>query len=156
MPGKKRGRLPIETYALRLLRIRPRSRRELEKRLLRHGYAPEAVQDVLEKFVQAGLVDDRAFARDWARARAYRGMGDVAIVNELIRRFHIPEGVAREAVAEVFNEEEAFARARERLARWWARLREDPRGRRKLYERAWRRGIPSAWVERFLKEVGEG
>ena len=155
MPGRKRGRLPIEAYALRLLRIRPRSRRELEARLLRHGYTPEAVQEVLEKFARAGLVDDAAFARDWVRTRMLRGMGDVAIVKELVGRFRVPEAVAREAVAEVFDEEAAYSRTRELLSRWWERLNRDPRGRRKLYERAWRRGIPSAWVERFLRETAE-
>jgi len=156
LPGRKRGRLPIETYALRLLRIRPRSRRELEERLLRHGYAPEAVQEVLEKFAQVGLVDDGAFAREWARSRMLRGMGDVAIVKELVGRFRVPEAVAREAVAEVFEEEAAFSRAKELLSRWWERLKRDPEGRRKLYERAWRRGIPSVWVDRFLMEAEEG
>ncbi len=113
------------------------------------------MQEVLEKFARAGLVDDAAFARDWVRTRMLRGMGDVAIVKELVGRFRVPEAVAREAVAEVFDEEAAYSRTRELLSRWWERLNRDPRGRWKLYERAWRRGIPSAWVERFLRETAE-
>lgn len=153
MPGRKRGRLPIDAYALRLLKVRPRSRREMEERLLQHGYPPEEVQRVLAQFEASGLLDDGVFARDWARTRMVRGMGDVAIVNELVHRFHVSPEVAREAVGEVFDEEEAYRRARIRLVGWWERLKHDPRGRRKLYERAWRRGIPSVWVDRFLAEV---
>ena len=52
--------------ALGLLAVRPRSRRELERRLLQAGFEPEEVADVLERLERVGLIDDEAFARQVA------------------------------------------------------------------------------------------
>ena len=49
-----------------LLAVRPRSRRELERRLLQAGFEPDEVADVLERLERVGLVDDEAFARQVA------------------------------------------------------------------------------------------
>ena len=49
--------------ALRLLSFRARSRRELERRLLRAGYEPVEVEQALTGLEEVGLVDDEQFAR---------------------------------------------------------------------------------------------
>lgn len=55
--------------ALGLLAVRPRSRRELERRLLAARFEPEEVQEVLTRLERVGLVDDEAFARQYAEHR---------------------------------------------------------------------------------------
>jgi regulatory protein len=55
--------------ALGLLAVRPRSRRELERRLLSARFEPDEVQDVLTRLERVGLVDDEAFARQYAEQR---------------------------------------------------------------------------------------
>ena len=55
--------------ALGLLAVRPRSRRELERRLLAARFEPNEVQDVLTRLERVGLVDDEAFARQYAEQR---------------------------------------------------------------------------------------
>jgi regulatory protein len=55
--------------ALGLLAVRPRSRRELERRLLAARFEPEEVQDVLTRLERVRLVDDAAFARQYAEHR---------------------------------------------------------------------------------------
>jgi regulatory protein len=55
--------------ALGLLAVRPRSRRELERRLLAARFEPEEVQDVLTRLERVGLIDDEAFARQYAEQR---------------------------------------------------------------------------------------
>lgn len=49
--------------ALGLLAVRQRSRRELERRLLRAGFDPAEVADELGRLEAVGLIDDEAFAR---------------------------------------------------------------------------------------------
>jgi regulatory protein len=49
--------------ALGLLAVRPRSRRELERRLLAAGFEVDEVGEVLGRLESVGLVDDEAFAR---------------------------------------------------------------------------------------------
>ena len=83
--------------ALRLLRHRPRSRRELELRLLR-SFPSEVVSRALERLERAGLVDDRAFARFWSENRQrHRPRSPRMIVAELTAR-GVPRQVALEAV----------------------------------------------------------
>jgi regulatory protein len=55
--------------ALGLLAVRPRSRRELERRLLAARFDQDEVQDVLTRLERVGLVDDEAFARQYAEHR---------------------------------------------------------------------------------------
>lgn len=55
--------------ALGLLAVRPRSRRELERRLLAARFEPNEVKDVLTRLERVGLVDDEAFARQYAEQR---------------------------------------------------------------------------------------
>jgi regulatory protein len=66
-PGRSRTRVakPLDCHerALRLLAVRPRSRRELQSRLLRAGFEPEEVESELARLEVVGLVDDEAFAR---------------------------------------------------------------------------------------------
>jgi regulatory protein len=60
-----RGRSTKDCHerALGLLAVRQRSRRELERRLLRAGFEAEEVGDELERLERVGLIDDEAFAR---------------------------------------------------------------------------------------------
>lgn len=55
--------------ALGLLAVRPRSRRELERRLLAARFESQEVADVLARLERVGLVDDAAFARQYAEHR---------------------------------------------------------------------------------------
>ena len=49
--------------------MRPRSRRELERRLLAARFEPTEVLDVLTRLERVGLIDDEAFARQYAEQR---------------------------------------------------------------------------------------
>ena len=70
MAGPRRSREPkhpldCHERALRLLSVRPRSRRELQVRLLRAGFEAEEVSGELERLEAVGLVDDERFAREF-------------------------------------------------------------------------------------------
>ena len=61
--------------ALQLLKLRPRSERELSGRLVRKGFTPAVVNAVLQELRQKGLVDDALFAR-------FFGMKDLSPLEE--------------------------------------------------------------------------
>jgi regulatory protein len=71
LPGRREPKNPKSCHerALGLLAVRPRSRRELERRLLGARFDPDEVQDVLMRLERVGLVDDEAFARQYAEQR---------------------------------------------------------------------------------------
>jgi regulatory protein len=101
---------------LRLLTERARTRQELGQALRRKGIPDEAAHAVLERFDEVGLIDDAAFAGQWARSRhTHRGLARRAIAVEL-RRKGVSDEDAVEALAEVDAESEE-RRARELVDR---------------------------------------
>jgi regulatory protein len=95
--------------ALGLLAVRPRSRRELELRLLGAGFPEAEVAEVLGRLEAVGLVDDRAFARSLAEhAFGNRGAGERSVRAALSGKGVAPEAVAA-AIEEFGGDEEARA-----------------------------------------------
>ncbi|MGH2681338.1 MAG: regulatory protein RecX [Actinomycetota bacterium] len=105
--------------ALGLLAVRPRSRRELERRLLAARFEAEEVEDVLTRLEGVGLVDDAAFAKQYAEHRfGNRREGSRAVVQGLRAAGIAPalaEAVSKEASDD--DEERAAELARSRASR---------------------------------------
>ena len=108
----RRGRRPADTTpedrtpaewesaakaaCLRLLTLRPRTRRELADALARRGVPEDVSEDVLGRFAEVGLIDDATFAEQWVASRHRNaGMGRRALSVELSRK-----GVASEMISE--------------------------------------------------------
>lgn len=117
--GSRRTREPknplsCHDRALRLLAVRPRSRRELEVRLLRAGFDREEVQDELARLTEVGLLDDERFAADVVEhAVDVRRSGRRAIATALASK-GIGRDTIERALSIVPGDEEARA---EELAR---------------------------------------
>jgi regulatory protein len=95
--------------ALGLLAVRPRSRRELERRLLRARFAPDEVQDVLQRLERVGLIDDEAFARQYAEHRfGARREGSRAVADGL-RAAGISPALAAATAEDAPDDEEGRA-----------------------------------------------
>lgn len=111
--------------ALRFLANRPRSEREIRRRLAEKGHEPDRVTRVVERLTQLKLVDDRAFAEYWLENRAlHRPKGERALRAELFAK-----GVGREVVDEAVvqqerNEPEDAYRAAQRQASRWPAMDE--------------------------------
>jgi regulatory protein len=89
--------------ALRLLAVRPRTRRELEIRLLRAGFERDEVEGELARLEAVGLIDDEDFARQAAEHElAVRRSGRRAVTSRLAAR-----GVGRETIERTLTELEA-------------------------------------------------
>ncbi|MEU4621543.1 regulatory protein RecX [Actinoplanes sp. NPDC023801] len=94
---------------LRQLAVRPRTRAELAKALLRKEISEEVIAEVLDRYDEVGIIDDAAFARAWVSSRHHgRGLARRALANELRQRGVDPE-VAGEALEAVDDEAEAEA-----------------------------------------------
>ncbi|MGE5831037.1 MAG: regulatory protein RecX [Micromonosporaceae bacterium] len=97
---------------LEQLAIRPRTRSELASALRRRGIAADVAAEVLGRYTDVGIVDDRAFARAWVTSRHHgRGLARRALAGELRRK-----GVGSTDVDEALHEldddtEAATARA---------------------------------------------
>lgn len=97
-PRRPRG--TARDRALRLLAVRPRTRREVEDRLRRAGFGEEEVGEVVRGLTSAGLIDDEGLAREVAeRALGVRLSGERAVRASLAAR-----GVDRDTVDRVLGE----------------------------------------------------
>ncbi len=69
------------------LERRPRCRQDLRQRLLTRGHPPDAVDAVLDAFEAQGLIDDRAYARQWSEERLrHRPAGRRWLIAQLRRQ----------------------------------------------------------------------
>lgn len=156
--------------AAAFLAVRPRSIEETRRRLRHLGYRHELVDQVVERLVEMGYLDDEAFAQAWVESRdRARPRGQLALRRELEQK-----GVGRDILAAVLERrtddaadaggadlpaaERLLERRRASLAR-----EADPRRRRqKAYALLARNGFDpevcrqasSRWVESISDESG--
>jgi len=115
-------RCRIRGAALNLLSRRPRSRKELKDRLYRKEFPGRAIQEVLDRMEQIGLLDDRAFAESYIRDRVrLKPRGSRALRAELAQKGVRDEAEA--AIETVFEAEEVddHSIAREVATGWLRR-----------------------------------
>lgn len=134
--------------------MRARTRQELLTALERREVDPDLAGEVVDRFVEVGLVDDVQFARDWVRSRqSRRHLSRRALRQELAHK-GIAEDTIAEALADVDDDDEYLAaldlartkartsRGLDRQVRW-----------RRLGGVLGRRGFSGSVVTRVLKEV---
>ncbi|HST47313.1 regulatory protein RecX [Jatrophihabitans sp.] len=104
------------TICLRLLTTRARSRAELAEALTARSVPASAATAVLDRLAAVGLVDDHAFAGQYARSRQQdRGLA-VREISRQLRDKGIDEEAITAAVADIAGDAEAEA-ARQLVAR---------------------------------------
>lgn len=80
--------------AARFLATRPRSRREVERRLQRAGADPSVIAVALERLERLGYVDDAAFVRWWTEQRDRHSPRGRRLVEAELRQ----RGIGREEI----------------------------------------------------------
>lgn len=145
------------TIALDLLTYRQRSVQELREGLAKRNVPADVAEEVLERFGEVGLVDDRSFAATLVASRArFRQRGRARIRQEL-RAKGIDQATAAEALDQLDPDDE-LAGARAVAAKKARSLQGlDPQvARRRLAGALARRGFGSDIVTRVLAEsLGE-
>ena len=144
--------------AFDLLASRAWSTRELVRRLGRRGAAGDVARAVVSELQSRGYLDDEAFARWWAQARAEgRRIGSIRLRHEL-RAKGIPSGLAAAAIEAAFEEASELDRALEAgRRRLPALLRAAPdRAPVRLASYLLRRGYPAPVVRRVLARLVGG
>ncbi|MDD3410976.1 MAG: regulatory protein RecX [Eubacteriales bacterium] len=129
-------------YAVSLLALRARSEGELRTRMLAKHYLDEAVDLALYKLRKEKLLNDEAFARDWAAARTRHQLGKRRISMEL-RQKGISAEMADQALDSV-NEDEQTEQAMRLALKLLRRRAEDADERdvmRKAVQAMQRRGF---------------
>jgi regulatory protein len=141
---------------LRLLTSAPRTRAQLAEALRRRGIPADVAGAILERFTDAGLVDDAAFARAWVESRHYsRGLAGRVLAAELRQR-GVDDEEIRQAVAGLGPDADVAA-ARELVARKLAATKGQPAPARvrRLTGMLARKGYPPELAFRIIREALE-
>ncbi|WP_432543932.1 regulatory protein RecX [Kineococcus sp. SYSU DK002] len=141
--------------ALRQLTMAPRTRAQLAEKMAAREVPADIAVEVLDRFEEVGLVDDRAFAEGWVRSRSV-GRGRRALAQEL-RRKGVDDETAQEALETVDHDTQTDA-ARDlvrRKLRSTVGLERAVRERR-LFGMLTRRGFPTDVVLRVVREELDG
>ncbi|HEY7202908.1 MAG TPA: regulatory protein RecX [Methylomirabilota bacterium] len=162
--GEPRPKPTLDEKAARLaafdlLARKSWSGRDLTRRLRRRGAPIEIAQAVVADLTSRGYVDDQAFARWWAEARARgRRIGSRRLRQELAAR-GIPREMVEAAIAAAFEEigesERALEAARRRLPAL-LRGRQAARASARLTDYLLRRGYPASAVRHAVSTLLAG
>ncbi|HDL64203.1 MAG TPA: regulatory protein RecX [Proteobacteria bacterium] len=138
--------------ALRLLNYRERSIKELEGRLLEKHYSPPIIEAVIKRLKELDLLDDRKFARLWARSRIRFKPRSSWLISRELREKGIREEVIREVIETEFTPEQELEAAMSLAEKQARRYRgEDPeKAREKLFAFLARRGFASDTIYKCI------
>lgn len=127
--------------AVALLAQRARASGEIRQKLRRKLYMEDTIEMVIYKLEKERLMDDEAFARDWAASRARCQIGRSRIVREL-RMKGISQEMAENALAELDEEEgdEAAVALAQKLLRRYSGEADERKAMQKLLAAMARRG----------------
>lgn len=144
--------------ALNYLAHKPRTKTEVRRKLRRNDVPAVVIDQVIDRMVELGYLDDQSYAQEYVRRRfASKGYGPIRIRSELKKR-GIDRHLAETAIEEEFAEVDVVEAAREAAEKRWARLsgEEDPRKRRdKLYRHLKRRGYTYDTIRIVIEEIAE-
>src|SRR5512132_534658 len=107
----RRAKRPLSCHdrAVRLLAVRPRSRREMESRLRSAGFDAEMVAEELVRLQEVGLLDDERFAREFAeQALGRRLSGRRAVASSLAAK-GVSRPMIERALKDVGGDDDARA-----------------------------------------------
>lgn len=126
--------------ALNYLSYRSRSSTEVERNLQKHDVPDHAIEEVIRRLTEKGLVNDLAFAEAWVENRAaFHPRSRWALRSEL-RQKGVSNQVIDKAIAEVDDYEMAYKVAQKKIRR--IQNLERPEFNNKLYGYLSRRGFP--------------
>lgn len=100
--------------AVAMLARRPRSEREVRRRLAQRRTPPELIDETVQKLLTAKFLDDGAFARGWAEAREAASPRGRRLVERELRALGVAPQIASEATAALSDEDAAYAAATRR------------------------------------------
>lgn len=128
----------------------------MQQHLKRKQVDDDLAESMVQKFVDAGLIDDAAFAEEWVHARQrHQGLGRKALGYEL-RHKGIDQQIVDEVLSSLGGDEEE-ARARELVQRKLRSMNvsDDTAKRRRLVGMLARKGYAEGLAFRIVREEME-
>ena len=109
----------IREAAIRLLAVRARSAKELDRRLNRKGFPAEQVERVVADLQAKGYQSDESFAKQYAEEKRTRSGWAPARVRRELRARGITAGLIDKVVTETYQEHDLAAEVLPKALRRW-------------------------------------
>ncbi|MDI6868291.1 MAG: regulatory protein RecX [Coprothermobacterota bacterium] len=138
--------------AIRYLRIRPRSRGEVEDYLRRKSFSPEVTQAALIKLEEEELLDDGKFLESWLHHRTEVMPRGSLIIKRELKVKKIPEKLIQE-VAEPYIEEKEEEVAWKLAEKKWGTYSDPEERYRKTASFLKAKGFSSSVIYRVLMKL---
>lgn len=116
-------------YAVAHVSRYPKTVKQLREFLLRKGYAPDAVETVVERLQAHGILDDTVYARLTLQSEVCRKGKPLSVIEQKLRVKGVDKTILQELQEELAGELEEgmrgrIVRLRERLlARWYDHMK---------------------------------
>lgn len=141
-----------KAFALKLLSYRQRSEYEIRDRLLRKGFGPELIENLLNDLRASGLIDDKEAAKSFFRvAKDSRLLGCRAIKEYLLKR-----GISSELIDEVTEGLDEMDSAMRAAKKWLRRQRiDEPVLEERFKKFMLRKGYSMDTINNLIKQLKE-
>uniref|UniRef100_A0A7V3ZU13 Regulatory protein RecX n=1 Tax=candidate division WOR-3 bacterium TaxID=2052148 RepID=A0A7V3ZU13_UNCW3 len=136
----------LQDYSLRLLSRRDYSENEFKEKLLKKGYPPSVVEQVIASLKELDYLSDKNFVKNYvAHSLSFRKRGKMAIKQELLKK-----GVDEKAIDDYLAEVSEEVPAKELVAKYLPKIK-------KQFERKAEKNKPvvsqKAYIKNKLKEL---
>lgn len=144
----------IRNSCLRLLKYRPRSKREIEVRLKRKKYPKDLIEKVVRDFIDAGLISDKEFAKFWLNWRSEINPRSQNFIRLELRQ----KGISKDLIEEILEPataEAEFIKAQGLARKQYQRLKnlEPEKIKRRIYGYLQRRGFSHDIIFDVINEI---
>jgi regulatory protein len=142
--------------ALRTLSRRDMSISELTRRLIARGFPETLAGETVSRLREAGYLDDRRFARQWAEAAIRNGRGFGPKLRLELARQRVPEEIAREVLESLATEYDEMETLSALLARKFSGFTPSSatdREKRRVIQYLQRRGFSSTAIFQALRMI---
>ncbi|MDD5439955.1 MAG: regulatory protein RecX [Candidatus Omnitrophica bacterium] len=140
-------------YAHLLLRVKPRSERDIAERLAAKGFDDGIITSVVRQLAAEGAVDDRALARMWVEKRL---LGNPRS-SSLIKQELVDQGIGEDVADQVLKAEPVDDRAQARRVIDETKKRltgmSGEKMKKRLFDALLRRGFSEELAEGLLSEL---
>lgn len=140
--------------ALRYLGIRPRTSSQLQSYLLEKGFEPKVAEEVCQRCVELGYIDDKVFAKQWVDERLRLKQRSPYMLRMELQQRGVDRSIVEDAVSGVSKEAELEA-ARSLIEKKARRLQgpPNPDEERKLLSMLMRKGFSHSIVQQIRGEL---
>jgi regulatory protein len=138
--------------ALKVISYRPRSVREVQKKLKENGFDDTVIQSVIGRLGEIGLLEDKAFAQAWIENRTVFRPRSRRLMAMELRQKGVPDEVVQDALADAVDDETLAYQSAVQYARRLKNL-EWQEFRKKLSAFLMRRGFSFEIVDALVRRV---